>query len=429
VLTILDTGQNPEAKGLLLSGQVNIAACPQCGNAGMLHSPMVYHDPEKELLFTHVPPELGLPETEQQRIVGDLTNRVMGALPAEKRKGYLLRPRAFLRLEGMIEAILEADGITPEMLEAQRAKADLLGRLLRATSEEAREIIARENDGRLDYEFYQLLSLNIELAQAQGQDEEVKQLLRLREQLLGWTSTGREIAAREKAIKSLGPEITREGLLEKVIEAALAGEPMTVETLVSIARPAIDYIFYQQLTQRIEAAQQRGDADEAKTLKELRETILTLTAEIDAELQEATEQAAQLLQEVMASPEPGQVLRENLDQMDELFLGVLAEKLREAQRAGRTEEAGKLEEIGETLSQIILESQPPEIQLINRLLGAAYPDGTRALLEKESEQVDSRLVEIMKLVGQDLQQRGRQEAAERLARIQEQAASMLGSPD
>ena len=253
------------------------------------------------------------PRSEQQRLIGDLTNRVMSSLPPEQRKGYLLRPQSFLRIEGMVEAVLEADGITPEMLEAQRAKADLLDRLLRATSDDSRRAIVRENDEQLDYEFFQILTLNIELAQANAQEEAVGQLLELRRQLLEWTTAGRQVAAREDAIRELGSELTREGLLEKLVEASRAGEDTKVETMIAVGRPAIDYVFYQQLTARIEAEDEKGNTREADELKALRERVLDVTAAVDAELQRATEQANQLLQQVLAS--------KDLEEVGELPLG------------------------------------------------------------------------------------------------------------
>ncbi len=411
---------------MFLSGQVNIAACPQCGYAGMLSTPLVYHDPEKELLFTFAPSAPGLLEAEQQRIIGDLTNRVISALPAEKRRGYLLRPRSFLQMEAMIEAILEADGITKEMLEAQRAKAALLDRLLRATSEEARRVIAQENDAQLDYQFLQLLTLNIELAQAEGQTEVVQQLLELREQLMDWTTTGQDVSAREEAIQSLGKEITREGLLEKLVEAALAGQQAKVETMIAVARPAIDYVFYQQLTERITAAEKADNTEETNTLKALRETILDLTGRIDARVRQETEQAAQFLQTVLESDDPEEVIRANLDQVNELFLGILGTNLELATQSGRTDMADKLQQIGDLLTQIMLEGQPPEIQFINRLLATEYPDGTRALLEENRQQLNAELLEVMQLVAEDLAETGREETAQRLAQIQEQAAAIAG---
>lgn len=426
VLSIVDVGQNPEAKALLLSGQLNIAVCPQCGHAGMLSSPLVYHDPEKELLLTFVPSELGLADMEQQRLIGDLTTTVMSSLPAEQRKGYLLRPRSFMRLEAMLEAILEADGVTPEMLTAQRAKAALLDRLLRANNEDERRVIAQENDEQIDYEFFQILSMNLELAEAGGETEPAEQLLRLRTQLLAWTTSGREVSAREEAIRELGPQVSREDLLEKLVEAAMAGESAKVETMVAFARPAIDYVFYQQLTGRIEALEGAGQFDEAQTLEALRETILDLTAEIDAELQRALEQAARLLQQILQSDDLEGAIRTNLGQIDDLFLNALAASLQEAEETGQSETVQKLRQVGDILTELIRQSQPPEIQFINELLSAEYPEATQALLEEHREQVDDRLLEIMRLIAADLDQTGRQETGQRLLEIQQQAAALIG---
>jgi hypothetical protein len=426
VLAIVDAGENPEAKALLLSGQLNVAACPQCGHVGRLSSPLVYHDPEKELLFTFVPSELALPDVEQQRLIGDLTNQVMSRLAPEQRKGYLLRPQSFLRMEGLIEAILKADGVTPEMLEAQRAKASLLDRLMHTSSRDARRVIAEENDSEIDYDLLQFLTLNIELAQAGGPEDAVQQLLKLRQELLEWTTAGRDIAAREEAIRELGTEISRETLLEKLVHAALAGEKAKVETMVAIGRPAIDYVFYQQLTNRIEAASHDGKPEEAQTLKMLREDILNLTAEIDAELQRASEDATELLQQILRSDDLEQAVQANLAQIDDLFLNVLGMSLQEAEKSGQAETAEKLQKIGDTIMRLIEEMQPPEVQLINRLLATEYPVATQELLGENRPQVNPRLVEIMQMIEEDLTQNGRTEMAQRLSKVRAQAEAMLG---
>ncbi len=425
VLPVIDVGQNPDLKGLFLSGQVNIAVCPQCGHAGMLSTPLVYHDPEKELLFTFAPTELGAMDADQQRFVGDLTNRVISALPAEQRKGYLLQPRNFLRLEAMLDAILEADGITPEMLKAQRDRAELLDRLLRATSEDARHVIARENNDQIDYEFFRLLTMNLDLAQRGEQTEIAQQLLELRTQLLDWTTHGEEITARDDAIRSLGTEITREGLLDKVVEAALAGEQSKVVAMATVGRPAIDYVFYQQLTSRIEAAEQAGETANAETLQALRESILDLTAEIDAEIQQETLRAAETLGTILESDDPETAIRDNLLQIDEFFLNVLGLHLEAAEKAGRKDDVAKLTQISGVIMKLFQESQPPEIQLMSQLLDADYPDGTRALLEENREQVDARLLEVMDLLGQDLATSDREEISQQLAQVREQAAAMV----
>jgi len=421
IVSFIDAGQDPEAKSMLVSGQLNVAVCPQCGHAGTLATPLLYHDADKEFLFTYVPSELGATEIEQQRMFGDTTSRIIASLPPERRKAYLLQPRSFLRLEAMIEAILEADGITPEMLAAQRSRAALLERLLRTPAEDARRTIAQENDLQLDYDFLQLLSLNIEMAQASGQSRAFQQLMSLRTELLQWTTQGRELAAREEAIRSLGQQVTREELLEKLVDAALASEAVKVETMVAVARPVIDYLFYQQLSERIGAVDQQGRAKDAQKLRALRESILQQTAEIDAEFQKATEDAAQFLRLLVSSEDPEPVLRANADRLDSLFLNVLMASLEAAEREGQRTTAGRLERVRDAVMRLIQESQPPELQFVNGLMAAEFPDGTRAALEANREDLDDRLLEIMAAVRENLLRRGQEDAARKLSQIEGQA--------
>jgi len=431
VMAIIDVGQRPEVKALFLSGQLNIAGCPQCGYAGMLNMPLVYHDPDKELLLTYAPPEMGLSEMEQQRIVGDLINRVISALPAEKRKGYLLRPKSYLRLEAMLKDVREAEGITQEMVEAQRAQTELLDRLLQTEGEQARKAIAQANDAQIDYEFLDLLALNIELAQRGQQPALASELLALREQLLGWTTLGQELAAREEAIASLGPEITREGLLDKLIEAANQGgetKPVKIETLIAVGRPAIDYMFYQQLTGQIAAAEQAGQREKAEALTTLRQTVLDETARLDEQERQAAEEATDFLQQALENDDPQAFIRTNIDQVDNLFMNILMANLQAAERAGQTEAVERLTKISDAITALILESQPPEVQLVNQLLNADYPEGTLALLQENRQRISGELLEVMRLLTEDLSKRGREETVQRMIQIREQAASLTGSP-
>jgi hypothetical protein len=144
---LFDVGQDPTAKQKILSGAFNLASCPNCGFKGMIATPLVYHDPGKELLFTYFPPELSLPINEQERIIGPLITRVTNTLPQEKRKAYLLQPQAMLTLQTMIERILAADGITKEMIQAQQERMNLLQRLVNASDESIAEIVGKEDAG------------------------------------------------------------------------------------------------------------------------------------------------------------------------------------------------------------------------------------------------------------------------------------------
>jgi hypothetical protein len=126
---LFDVGQDPAAKQKILSGSFNLAACPNCGFKGMIATPLVYHDPNKDLLLTYFPPELGLPINEQERIIGPLITRVTNSLPQERRKAYLLQPQSMFTLQTMLERILAADGITKEMIQAQQERMNLMQRL------------------------------------------------------------------------------------------------------------------------------------------------------------------------------------------------------------------------------------------------------------------------------------------------------------
>jgi HD superfamily phosphodiesterase len=210
-------------------------------------------------------------------------------------------------------------------------------------------------------------------------------------------------------------------LLDKLIQASRAGEETKIDTMIAVGRPAIDYIFYQQLTLLIETAQEAGNTTEADTLKALRERVLDVSAEIDAEVERATEQATLLLKQILDSDDLEAAVLANLDQIDELFLNAVALNMQAAEQAGRTEEVQRLQQVGDIMMRLIQESQPPEIQFINSLLTA---DSTQELLEQNKDKLDDRMLELMRLVEEDLRQSGRRELAQRLAEIQTQAASL-----
>ena len=106
---LIDVSEDPSAKARLLSGSLNAIRCPSCRYEGALASPLVYHDPAKELLLTYVSMELGLKKDHQERLLGQLINQAVNRLPPEQRKAYILQPQAMLTLQGMTERILAAD--------------------------------------------------------------------------------------------------------------------------------------------------------------------------------------------------------------------------------------------------------------------------------------------------------------------------------
>jgi len=209
---IFDVERDPSAKSRFLRGQFNVITCPRCGFQSMLAAPIVYHDAAKEILFSYVPMELGLPQMEQERMLGALTRAILNSLPPEGRKGYLLKPAMpFLSLQSMIEKVLEADGITKEMLEAQQAKVKLIQIFLAAKSEEDLTRLAQEHDAELDYTFFELFTAAIQAAAEQGNRAGAEKMLAARNKVVELSSLGKQSNAQAQMFDNIAEELNQIG--------------------------------------------------------------------------------------------------------------------------------------------------------------------------------------------------------------------------
>lgn len=427
VQTVIDVGQDPEAKAKLLGGQINVATCPQCGNAGVLNAPFVYHDPEKELCLCFLPPDLNLKGDEQHKFVGDLTNRLMNSLPAGKRKGYLLQPKIFFSLQGLMEEIMQADGISKEMLEAQKARANLIQRFLDATSDEALRVLVRENDDQLDYQFFSLLTRSIQVTRAAGEEDRTENLVELREKLLEFSSLGRASRMEREVAEALEEGMTRDEFLEKVIESQSDAE---LRALISIGRPFLDYQFFRSLTSKIETLDaEEGNAEEAQRLRDLRSRILEIRDELDAEARAMLERKAGLLKRIFESDDWEASLREHVEELDEAFFAILSANIEQAEAEGDEEAAEKLQSIADLALQLLEERTPWSIRFINQLMGVQYPRETKKMLEENVEWIDNELLRVMDLIIENLTQSGEKKTARKLREIRDQARAMLDDED
>ncbi len=343
---IVDVAEEPTLKTALLAGQLNLFRCPACGNVGALTSPFFYHDPDKELAFIFLPMQAGARDADRQRLIGSLTNAVMSKLPPEKRKGYLLQPKQFFTQQSLIEAILEADGITPEMIAAQQAKVNLL-QTLADLPDDQRPAFIQEHDAELDTEVFALLSSIALSAQAGGAAQEYQQLVALQNQLLEHSTVGRKIAAQQKALEAFTANPTREVLLEQLIAAQ---DIETRTALVTFGRGALDYAFFQSLTKRIEAATTAGDTEMANRLIALRKEIQETRERLSAATRALFEQRAALLQEMMTTPELDKTARTHVDELDDIFFSVLEANLEAAEQNNQRATFDRLQAVGEAAS-------------------------------------------------------------------------------
>ncbi len=390
---LFDVNKDPSAKAKLLSGMANFVQCQFCGYQGALATPIVYHDPDKELLLTFVPPEIGLPHNEQERLLGSLINQVVNNLPAEKRKAYLFTPQANLTMQSLVERILEADGITKEMIQAQQKKLDFLQRLSTTQDGDSRLKMIKENVELVDADFFSILNRLVETAAATGDQESAVRLEEIQNLILENTDFGRqikqqteEVQAAVESLQEVGQALTREKLVDLMIQAP---NEIRLSALVSLARPGMDYEFYQILSRKIDEA----SGEEKERLSALRETLLELSDQIDAQIQLRTKQARQLLDEILQADDLNQAFSQKAPQIDEFFLRAVRESLEAARKGGDLETSAKLNQLEELIRQLI--SQPPEVEFLEELLDAEDEAARQVLLESNEEKITPEFFQML----------------------------------
>lgn len=389
VQQILDVGEDPSVREKLLQGTLNIAQCPSCGFQGQLPLPIVYHDPDKEMLLTFYPPSMDKTMEEKESEIGPLLKQVTENLPPEQRKGYLFQPQTMMTMQSMVKKVLEAEGITQEMIDQQQEKMSLLERLLQTEGESQVQMI-RENQELIDREFFAIFSQIVQ-RMLSSQNQEVLQIVQeLQDNLLAETEVGREIAqesaeieAARSSLEELGDSLTREKLLELVAEAPGEGR---VRALVSLARPAMDYQFLQLFTEKIEGS----EGEERETLVERRNLILQLTKEIDEYVEKRLEDSRATLQKILESDSIQAGVMQHAPKIDETFLQVLTAEMEKAEQEDNQERLEKLQAILRIIQQI---STPREYQLIDELLEAAEDEAKlEEALDAHEEDINQELI-------------------------------------
>lgn len=381
---LIDAGANPNLKAHLLSGSLNTAQCPACGTQWQIATPLVFHDPGKELLLTYVPVEVNLPKDQTERQIGQMINEVTESLPMEQRKAYLLQPQSALTFQGLVERILEEDGITREQIEDQKAKMRLLEEILRLP-EEQHESFALEHDEELDENFFQLASYALQSTPDQNARAAAAKKI---DALLRFTTFGKKLEAQEQEIRtaaeslrSFGDELDRAAVLDLLITAPNEDR---VSALVSMIRPALDYTFFQMLTEKVDAA----EGDEKERLSQLRNSILELTDEIDRLQEQRVNQANALLQSMLNAEELDKAVLAALPYVDELFLGILQANIRTAQEKEDKERLERLTAVDEQIRQYVRTSLPEGMQLAQEILDTEDIEEAKTLINSSSGKID-----------------------------------------
>jgi hypothetical protein len=414
---LIDVGQDPGAKARLLSGSINRIKCPSCGFEGQIATPLVYHDPEKELLLTYMPVELSIPKDEQERVIGKMINKITESLPPEQRKAYLFQPQTTLTMQGMLERILEEDGISKEEIEEQRARMRLFEDLIQSREEDLDDFI-KEHDEEMDSAFFQIAAMAI----GSITDADTKQAVTQRyEKAVQQSKFGRRIQAQEnefkqaiESINELGKDLTRENILDLLIQAP---NDDRVLAIVNLLRPALDYSFFQLLTDRMESS----DTEQQEKLSALRERILEISQEIDKVQEARAAQAASLLQSLIRAEDLDQAIRNALPIVDDYFLGILQANIQAAEERNNAETLKKLNEIRDKLQSIAEESVPEELRFAQQLINIEDDEEALRFLETSIDQINDQVLSALMATADRLAENGDQENADRVRNRYRQA--------
>lgn len=423
---LFDLNTDPQAKQKLLSGSANMIQCQACGYQGMYPTPIVYHDPDKELLLTYFPAELALPVNEQERMVGPLINKVVDNLKPEKRKSYLFQARNMLTYQTLMETILEADGVTKEMLDAQQKKLQLIQRLLSTPTKESRLEIYKQEEALIDEAFFSLFSRLMEATMQQGDQESAQQLAVFQQELLEETSIGQviqqQMAESQQAMDDL-QNAAKQGLdRPKLLDLFLnAPSEIYISTLIGMVRTGLDYEFFQLMSERIESTEDQAEKDK---IAGLRDSLLEATKKIDEQMQLELKAARDVLEKILNEPTVEAGLQKYGNQINELFVEAVHVALEEARKAGNLERSAKLGQINTMIEEA---NQPPaEIQFIESLLKADNDENLVKMMQDNLDKLDDQFMQTMMGIIQQYEQQGQQpELVKRLQLIYNHAMKMV----
>jgi hypothetical protein len=416
---LIDVGQDPEAKVRLLTGRTNTVQCPNCGVTSTVAAPMLYHDPDKQLLISYLPMELTMPKDQQERVMGDLMRELTRSLPQEQVKGYLFQPKQALTMQGLVDQILQADGVTPEMMEAQRATVRLVETFLQATDDMLPALV-QQNDAQIDAQFFQATSVMAQRALQENRPDLAQRIMEVQSQVAEFSTFGQELIAQnemqEELVESVADDLNALGAGAQradIIDLAVkyVGDDARLQALVGLARPAMDSMFFQELSMRIG----QSPAAERDQLETLRTDLTELVAIIDQQSQLALQDAVRLLQAIANSPDPVALISENLALIDDTFMTVLTANIQESERRGDVNSSARLKQIYQVVVSVLQANMQPELRFVNQLLSTQTDEEARQLITAEAGQFGEGLIDVIDAVGQVLAQRGENEMIQKLA--------------
>ncbi len=426
---IIDVGRQPELKQMLLSGQINVAVCPNCGTGGQLATPMLYHDPGHDLFMIYVPQEMQLDQMQQQQFIGRMTREVIENTPQEQRRGYMLmQPMTVLTMQSFMEKVLETEGITKEMIERQRKQADLLNTLAKA-DQDVVDYLVKERANEIDETFFAMLRSYVDQASQMNDNQQLIPLVNLQAKLMAETPTGQRIEKRQVALHGLNLDAKAEGglspaiLLRHVLKNQ--EDPETAMAIAQAGAQAMTYEFFTGLTAEIDKQNMAGQTEAVARLTSLRTELLKMQEEMQQTSQEIVSRAQDDLDKLLEADDMEQVVQANVNRFDDAFMYVLSAETARAEESGDKARLDKLNQIRALIVQQVDGQTPPEIRLLTELMYAESDEDLQQLLDDNEELLSDDMLKVVDLLQEQVTETGQQELIERLGQVKGLIAARL----
>jgi len=272
------------------------------------------------------------------------------------------------------------------MIKEQQDRMMLIERLVQATSPDVRSEIIKQNEGLIDEQFFALFSRLMPRNVNAGQEAVAKQLTDLQKQLLEETEFGRglqesvgELEAASKALQEAGQSLTREKLLDLVIEAP---NDARIRAYVSMTRSGMDYTFFQNLTEKIDAAK----GDEKQKLEDLREKLLDYINEVDRQMEERLKESQSFVEQLLEQDDIAKATRDNIQGFTQESVDLVSQMLRQASEKNDYVRMGKLQKMMEVLQEA--SAPPPEVAFIEQLLEAPDDATVEKMMSENEEKIN-----------------------------------------
>lgn len=427
--TIVDAGRDPDAKVRLLGGALNAVQCPACGYQMVVGTPLLYHDPAKDLLIGFVPMELNMNNDQQEKALGDLLRELTQRIPQNEFRGYLFQPRRALSLQHLVEQILQADGITSEMIDAQKVRARLIEQLVGATPDVLPTLV-QQNDAQIDEVLFQTMTLMAQRLAAGGATDAAQQIMQVQAEIARYSTYGqailREAADEEAAVQAVTADL--QALSEDAdrpeflaLARAYAESPAHLRALVSLARPAFDAVFFNEMTAAIGAA----PAADRAGLEALRDTLEGLTRAVDEQTQATLRAAAGLLQQIINAQDIEAAVAQAAGMIDTTFMSVLEANLQQSQRSGDQVLFERLLRVYNRVNAMIEDNMPPALRFLNDLLSTPTDEDAILLLNERAADYAADLLPTIEAVERILAQQGENVLLTKLVFLRARAEQLL----